>query len=499
LSPLVSTSDSLGFPILGHLGAGTCAILNVNAGSKAYVRPGGNWSQDACMFNGQITCVHIEGDKTMLVPWGGTYQTRGPYVHTFDGTNWTLMGGSLDPPADSVPGVGSRFNPHNCRIATDGTDLFVAYYDYICNNTSTGAATAWVRISHWNGSSWDLVASEAMPGGTGAFGGSIPALTVANGKAYVVYTGNSPQRVRIFRSDGSSDWVAGSGPAVVSSTTSGYSYAGDGDGTYAAVTTSGGRPVGFYTKAMFNGAWGSLVAFDFDTAAIIRETPTPYGPNTLIPSGYGTGGLALLTSCAVSGYGGDKIALGTKGYGILIVPEDFSSDPVIINSEGNPLAGAPPYGDGTSFSLGMFSHFALDPADPGQKELWLNTGIDSDLFGGAMSNPTNINHWGAACGSNASSPRYKYLGTGFSVPVDHQPDSCLFGNSFFWGLYGPVIMVADGTYLYAFWCYYPGSDSGDNGTSPYWFQFIVTRWSINRTAPCGSTNSILFGSRFKGA
>lgn len=495
MSPVVTARDGIG-ALIGHLGAGTCARLNVNAGSMANIaRTGtpGIYSQDMVLVANEPYMVHVEPDKTLVMPWGSLGTNRGPYVHHWDGATFTLVGGaSLDPLTDIAPAAdGDRWGPHNPRIATDGGSVFVAYYDWIVTDIITGESKAHIRISKLVAGAWVEVAQEAIAGGDdGNLGGSVISLTVAGGIAYAVYSTNTSRRVRIFRSDGTGTYVDGSGHPTV-----GYSQ-GYADGTYVAVTTSGGRPVGIYTKQQLTA--GSLVCFDLTTGLVIREDPTPAGVSTIVPYGTNrqTSNVIVLSGSAFSGYGdaGGQIVCGTNSStgcsGILVVPEDFSEPPVAI--------------DGSDVAIFGFDNLACICSDSTDaRQIWMTSGTSQDVSGG-IARRQLVRAWQPSCQSARvvgnpvnSLPPYD-LYTEAEVPLDGAPDSCLFANDNVWGISGPAAIVCDGTYLYVFWLYIPDTDFGGDGTLANQNQWIVSRWTISRdSVPCAAYVTPSFASRHK--
>lgn len=512
--PTLGNMHTAGFPIAGRLGevGGDCFMLNVNLGSKSNpARNGGRGnfaSQDMCMHQGQIYCVHIEGDKTLTTGiFGGTTpQRRGPYVQTWDGASWSLVGGgTLDPAADSsVAASGDRWNPRGCRIASDGTDLFVAYYDFVWDGDTSHYGKSHIRICHYSGGSWTEVASEPIQGGgDGSFGGSMISMTVHNGKAYCVYASNSYRQPRIFRSDGSGDFVPGFIPPADL-----YGGAvGAGDGCFGVCTTSGGRPVGISNYSIHDEV-GYLVAFDLDTAAVIRKDNTTMGPSALVP--YGTNGqgsnIIYLAGDAISGYGAnqDQIAVLTQGsaHGILLYPEDFSTGPVAIDGSDAWKS---------SWGLAQFSRMCMDPLDPAHRSIFFSTGTAQDLIGFGLASYTTIRVWepNPTYGGNVINPapnygvRYFVGGAFGGIPLDGYPDYCLYFNDFYWAIWGATPVATDGTYLYAFWCYCPGTDNGAaydaDGATPdtgNMMQWVVSRFPIVRSTPTLSSLAT-FHSRHK--
>lgn len=485
-------------PIAGRLGevSGNCFMLNVNTGAKANPARTGRpdfHSQDMCLHQGQVYCVHIEPDKTLLTAafGGSATQRRGPYVHAWNGTTWTLVGGTtLDPGADSVLiAAGQRYNPQRCRIASDGTDLFVAWYDWVWDGDPSSSGKSYIRIAHLSGGSFTEVASEPIQGGgDGAFGGSVISLTVHAGVAYAVYSTNNFRDPRIFRSDGTGDFVDGFTP--VGWTESGSD--GPGDGTYVAVTTTAGRPVGIASKNIGN-TIGSLITFDLTDGSVIREDPTPLGPSPLVPYGTNLQGfnILLLGGDAVAGYGPDhdQIAFILQGspHGILVMPEDFSSAPAAI--DGNDVWHS-------SWGIAQFGRLCLDPLDPSNRTIFFTTGTSQDIIAGSFTSFATVKVWEAnpTLGGSPLNPpvnygvRFYWGGSFSGIPLDGFPDFCLFGNENAWGLWGPQAIVCDGTYLYVFWCYFPDGDSGASadadGASPLtgsWLQWVVSRFTISRT------------------
>lgn len=475
MSP-VTARDTLGG---GSRVDSASSILNVNAGSRFAPADGASLlaapeATDMTVWQGKIVTVHVEPDTTITMPWSTQKQIRGPYVHQWDGATLSLLGTNVDPATDAAPTtVGDRCLAKFPRIATDGTDLFVAYVDSVVTNIGTGDTVPWVRIAHWTGAAWVEVAAEQA---VNTFGPTLE-LTVANGKAYALYYLNDSNRLRVLRSDGTAGFVLSSGGEHIS-------YVNLSNLRQAAITTRTGRPVGFY-QWVLNDA-GALVMFDLDTLADIARTPTVAGVSALVPYGTNTqtghvedlaGGVAL--------YGNDDIALGSVVHKLLRIQEAGAGGFTTIDgAEGASLAPAA-------------GSIAEDTSDPSQ--LWLY-GYNSNYQGPV--NPSTIRIWEAACqsanvvGTPLNTTPYAPFDSGRTVPV---PDAFTVPNPAFDATWGTSRLATIGNFLYCFYVYYPSAvSSPPPADQRFWTQFILYKFPISRGgAVCDDYITPLFGSRFK--
>jgi hypothetical protein len=502
---IITQTKTLGTPT--RLGSGTCAVLNVNAGSfhnpNRVITPGG-YSQDLIMFGGELHAIHVEGDATITSTFFPKGQMRGPYVQKYSGGSWSLVGTTLCPDADSPPVDGGRTSPRFCRLATNasGTDLFACFYDQVTPDASD--PTRWVphiRIYRWNGASWVQVASESLAdiynagGGLGGIGfiagsGGTPSLVVnSSGIAYVAYQFGSNMPVRILRSDGSAMFVPNTFPAVT--------YRGDQNSAPTLAVQSDGRVVGAYAQAnviAFQGtlyaideALQYLVLFDADTGAELRRTPVTIispvlMPYLQLPRAVNTVDFStlLLNSTALGGYNGDKILIGESWTGGIIVPENGAGDFTT-------LSGGYPFGGN--------SRFCFDPTDATKRLAWF-TGIPT-------ASHANVGVWQPACSSTFTSPNSinpvpahaQFIETG--LPAQSLPTlTCLDVNPLHWALLGPCIPICDGTSLSVFWLYAPSADNGDDSQISNDMQWVVHSYPIT-TSACSAISAPHFGSRHK--
>ena len=152
----------------------------------------------------------------------------------------------------------------------------------------------------------------------------------------------------------------------------------------------------------------------------------------------------------------------------------------------------------------MTGQIAVYASNP--REVWGSRKL-VDINTGTNNHDMPVYVWDQACSADFApstplnaAPQYSLHDTGWKLPLDGFPNFCLFFSSTGWGIFGPPVFLTDSNYLYAFWVYWPKTDSGDDGSQQYWTQFIVTRWPINRdTITCGTLNTPIFTSRFRGS
>lgn len=453
-------------------------MLNVNAGSKVApqgvspfaVYNGIGQMIDACMFNGQFHVVHAEIDKNMATPWG-FYNYRGPYVHAWNGASWSLLGGAIDTATNSAPASnGDRWGAREPRIATDGTDLFVAYFDEVVLDIGSGSSFEWLRIAKWNGASWTELASHQCSGAM--------SITAKNGLAYCVVAAAIPNAglggtqiaTLVVRSDGTFGFV----PYSASSGTGSFSvppglpYVGHtGPCVPAAIISDSGRPVGFYTQGVDIFNVQRTVMFDLDTLSVIRATANIPGNSPMDPCFVGD--VFMSTSGDVASYrNGEQFLLGlldTPAYAV--IPQDGSADFTSLDGVGALPVTSP---GGT----------AVDPADPNGRMFWF---ARFPTFSGAAAHLIDI--WESACssgigatsivGCSVNSPPYQRLDTGWYVPP---ADGFTISPADF---LGRSRFVVDGDNLYVAFMYYPSFVSSPPNTQPYWTQFAAAVLPIVRT------------------
>lgn len=89
----------------------------------------------------------------------------GPYVAGWDGSTWTVLGGSsLETSLRSMPYnvtgvvVGDRFLPGEVHLAWDGTNLFTGYMLCVGANIPAAPSDIWYSlvavVKYWDGSAW---------------------------------------------------------------------------------------------------------------------------------------------------------------------------------------------------------------------------------------------------------------------------------------------------------------------------------------------------------
>lgn len=154
---------------------------------------------DICIHQGEIHVVWVEPE------WDGVKRVaRGPFVKRWDGAAWQPVGGEIEPsltPGDiteawaysrtwpyGVQGrttplqpAGSVYYPARPQIASDGTDLYVAYsvrvvdsaaasppdgsyvpgqptspIDIVSGSEFSLWSTRWAKVRRWTGSDWEL-------------------------------------------------------------------------------------------------------------------------------------------------------------------------------------------------------------------------------------------------------------------------------------------------------------------------------------------------------
>lgn len=130
-----------------------------------------------------VECVDVANDAC---PAGEGYVGyRGPYVAQWDGTSWNMLGGELETdnvtvaspfigcvgccdfitvcgPVDPAPD-GPTWSPYCPLLATDGTNIYVAYLigQMINDSTDTPQPCWYWVIQYWDGSAWTPIARIA--------------------------------------------------------------------------------------------------------------------------------------------------------------------------------------------------------------------------------------------------------------------------------------------------------------------------------------------------
>ncbi len=142
------------------------------------------------LYQGQSQIVGIAGAPyvAVLETDKSVYPQRArAYVRAWNGTAWSLIGGSLN----TQPGAGTT--ALSVSIATDGTNPYVAWSEYLhIANTGNGYdndTNPQIYVSQWNGSQWSRMGGALNINATNwAYD---PSIATFGGKLYVAWTERS--------------------------------------------------------------------------------------------------------------------------------------------------------------------------------------------------------------------------------------------------------------------------------------------------------------------
>lgn len=126
---------------------------------------------DFCFHGDELWAAWVE-----VYDDSGTLRPRGPFVSRLVGGVWTAVGGELEtltavpfidahghPPYYniSVEAINSRFYPGRVHIASDGTNVYVAYSIHVTRANPYSPGNNWDArrcvVQQWDGASWSVI------------------------------------------------------------------------------------------------------------------------------------------------------------------------------------------------------------------------------------------------------------------------------------------------------------------------------------------------------